>query len=63
MGERKGEKRRGEELSVIFDKEFGILFETEAQDIREFAKVFVVERFQGTGEVGSGTVVGMEGER
>jgi hypothetical protein len=26
MGERKSEKRRGKELSFIFDEEFGVLF-------------------------------------
>lgn len=59
MGERKSEKRRGEELSIVFDEEFGILFETETQDFGEFAAVFVVERFSGTGEIGSWAVVGL----
>lgn len=45
MGKRKGEERGGKKLPVVFDEEFGILFETEAQDFGEFAKVFAVERF------------------
>lgn len=68
MGKRKGEKRRGEELSVIFDEEFGVLFETEAQDFGEFAKVFAVEGLQRTRKTWSWSVVGfvdggMESER
>jgi hypothetical protein len=67
MGERESEKRRSTQLSLVFDEEFGLLFKAEAQDFGEFAAVFVVERFSGTGEIRSWAIVWlvdrMEGER